>query len=138
MSEDQAGSFDSWKGSSLALVFFVLISVLMVGPHIFPLTQVSLLPYAHEDSNIFLWGLWWVKRCLIEWHDPYWTDFLFYPLGMSLAFHTLPIPLRPSFRSDPDTGRKSGGSDCGPQWFDFFVFRVERLRGVSTGLLRDG
>jgi hypothetical protein len=92
MSEDQAGSFDSWKGSSLALVFFVLISVVMVGPHIFPLTQVSLLPYAHEDSNIFLWGLWWVKRCLIEWHDPYWTDFLFYPLGMSLAFHTLPIP----------------------------------------------
>jgi hypothetical protein len=92
MPKEQAGSSDSWKGLSLALAFFILVSVLMVGPHILPLTQVSLLPYAHEDSNIFLWGLWWVKHCLVEWHDPYWTDFLFYPLGMSLAFHTLPIP----------------------------------------------
>lgn len=92
MPEEKTGSFDSWKGSSLALVFFVLVSVLMVGPHVLPQTQVSLLPYAHEDSNIFLWGLWWVKHCLLEGHDPYWTDFLFYPLGMSLAFHTLPIP----------------------------------------------
>jgi hypothetical protein len=91
MPKEQAGSSDSCKGSSLALAFFILVSVLMVGPHILPLTQVSLLPYAHEDSNIFLWGFWWVKRCLIGWHDPYWTDLLFYPLGASLAFHTLPI-----------------------------------------------
>jgi hypothetical protein len=69
----------------------VLVSILMVGPHVVPPTHINALPYAHEDSNIFLWGFWWVKRCLIEWHDPYWTDFLYYPLGTSLAFHTLPL-----------------------------------------------
>jgi hypothetical protein len=92
MPEGQAVSLDSWKSSILVFTFFVLASILMVGPHLLPLTHVSLLPYAHEDSNIFLWGFWWVKQCLLQGKDPFWTDFLFYPLGISLAFHTLPIP----------------------------------------------
>jgi hypothetical protein len=91
MPEGQSQSFDFWKDLGLPLAFFIIVSVLMVGPHIVPLTHISLRPYAHEDSNIFLWDFWWVKRCLLEWRDPYWTDFWFYPLGTSLAFHTLPI-----------------------------------------------
>jgi hypothetical protein len=80
------------KGFVLPLSFFTLLSAVMVGPHVLPPTEVSTLPYAVEDSNIFLWGFWWIKRSLFALNNPYWTDLLFHPMGTSLAFHTLPIP----------------------------------------------
>jgi hypothetical protein len=90
--EGAARSYRFWKDSGIPLAFFLLVSVLMVGPHVMPPTRINALPYAHEDSNIFIWGFWWLKRCVLEWRDPYWTDFLFYPLGTSLVFHPFPLP----------------------------------------------
>ncbi len=42
------------------------------------------------DKYIFLWDLWWVRHTLFHLHQsPLRTDFLFYPQGCNLAFHTL-------------------------------------------------
>ncbi len=44
------------------------------------------------DSRIFLWNLWWTRKALL---DPslslFFTDYLHYPAGTSLAFHTLSL-----------------------------------------------
>jgi hypothetical protein len=37
-----------------------------------------------------MWNFWWVGKALFELHvSPYWTDYLFYPSGISLGRHTL-------------------------------------------------
>jgi hypothetical protein len=91
MPDEASRRYPFWKDTGLPFAFFLVVSILMVAPHVVPPTRISALPYAHEDSNIFLWGFWWVQRCLMEWRDPYWTDFLFYPMGTSLAFHPFPL-----------------------------------------------
>ncbi len=38
------------------------------------------------------WNLWWVKTALIDEHtNPFFTNLLFYPTGVSLLFHTLNV-----------------------------------------------
>lgn len=44
----------------------------------------------HPDYFSNLWNIWWVRKSLFELgSSPYWTDFLFFPEGVSLALHTL-------------------------------------------------
>lgn len=39
-----------------------------------------------------LWNIWWVKKALLELRaTPYFTEYLFYPAGVSLAFNTLTL-----------------------------------------------
>ena len=44
------------------------------------------------DAPIFLWNLWWVKKAIIDLKsNPMHTDYIFYPTGTSLIYHTLTI-----------------------------------------------
>lgn len=63
----------------------------MLGPHVFPLDWISESTYSQEDAYICLWGLWWTNHSVLQGLNPYWTDFLFYPMGTSLAFHAYPL-----------------------------------------------
>ncbi len=63
----------------------------MLGPHVFPLDHISESTYSQEDAYICLWGLWWTKYSVLEGLNPYWTNFLFYPMGTSLAFQAYPL-----------------------------------------------
>jgi len=42
-----------------------------------------------EDRDQNLWNLWWVPRALLSLKNPYHTDYIYYPPGVSLYFHTL-------------------------------------------------
>jgi hypothetical protein len=67
---------------------YALLAVLLTYPLAFRLS--THLPGDGGDTNIFVWNLWWIKKALTELHtNPYWTDYLFYPEGVSLVFHTL-------------------------------------------------
>jgi hypothetical protein len=79
------------KENTYVLLFFAIVSLLMVGPHLFPLTKVSTSIYDPADANIFLWNFWWTNKALSELRNPYWTDFLFHPDGTSLALYGYPI-----------------------------------------------
>ncbi len=81
-----------WKSYVLPLLFFALISLVMVGPHVVPITQISPLSYDPADAYIFLWNFWWTKSSLLQLDNPYWTDLAFYPYGTSLSFHSYPLP----------------------------------------------
>ncbi len=42
------------------------------------------------DGYENLWNNWWVKTALLDLHrSPFYTDYLYYPTGTSLRFHTL-------------------------------------------------
>ena len=42
------------------------------------------------DAWQHIWNLWWVKQALLTLHtNPYHTDLLYYPGGVTLYFHTL-------------------------------------------------
>jgi hypothetical protein len=43
----------------------------------------------HGDAWQFIWNFWWVKKCIIEGKNIFYTDYLFYPRGTHLYFHTL-------------------------------------------------
>ncbi len=43
-----------------------------------------------EDRDQNLWNLWWVKTALLDLHtNPFQTDQMYWPTGVSLQFHTL-------------------------------------------------
>jgi hypothetical protein len=42
------------------------------------------------DARVYLWNLWWVKRCVFEVPgNPFYTDRIFHPIGIGLALHSL-------------------------------------------------
>ena len=57
------------------------------------------------DRYIYLWNMWWLKKALLDIHtNPLYTDYIYYPKGISLAFHdfsllltTVSLPLQVLF-----------------------------------------
>jgi len=55
------------------------------------------------DEYTFLWNIWWFNHSLLDLHtNPLFTDYIFYPLGISLALYTynlfnalISLPLQP-------------------------------------------
>ncbi len=66
------------------------LTLLLTYPLVFKLTTQVIGPA--EDNLQSLWNLWWVKQAILSLHThPYYTDYLFYPQGTSLAFHSLSL-----------------------------------------------
>jgi hypothetical protein len=44
------------------------------------------------DDPAITWNLWWVKHAILnEGHNPFQSDYIFYPVGINLAFYTLTV-----------------------------------------------
>jgi hypothetical protein len=44
------------------------------------------------DAYQHIWNFWWVKKAILEGRNIFYTDYLFYPNGVHLYFHTLNLP----------------------------------------------
>jgi len=45
-----------------------------------------------SDDPALAWNLWWVKYALLDLHSsPLYTDFMFYPIGINLAYFTITL-----------------------------------------------
>ena len=80
-----------WFGGALReqlaiLLFFVAATLVLAWPIPFTLGEAS---GARGDYFNNLWNAWWLRESLAEGRSPYWTDFLYYPDGISLRRHTL-------------------------------------------------
>jgi hypothetical protein len=66
-----------------------LLTVIMTWPMAWrPSAHYSI----HNDYLQGLWNLWWFRESLVELaRNPYFSDYVFHPTGISLAFHTLSI-----------------------------------------------
>lgn len=88
-----AGRFErlsgrTWRLALLILAFYLLLTLLLTWP--LPIHLTTHVPGAHLDEGNFLWNTWWVKYSLVD-HpsNPFFSGFLFYPLGMSTALYTM-------------------------------------------------
>ena len=74
-----------YVGIGFVFLFFTLINTL---PAVLDLsgTQIG----NGGDSYQNMWNFWWFKTAILDLHqNPYFTSYIFYPLGASLALHTL-------------------------------------------------
>jgi len=69
---------------------YLVLAVLLTWPTARHLT--THLPGDGGDDPAIAWNLWWVKYALLnEGQNPFQTDFMFYPIGINLAFYTLTL-----------------------------------------------
>jgi hypothetical protein len=72
----------------LVLLTFILLTVVMTWPLAAQLG--TLVPAGiGNDVSIHLWTFWWVKTAITEGRNPFYTDLLFHPHGVSLAYHNI-------------------------------------------------
>jgi hypothetical protein len=76
--------FDSPARVWLAFCFLTVFMTWPLAAHV-----TSYLPEGAGDLWQNLWNFWWWKRALIDLHQsPYRTDYLFFPFGAKIVFHT--------------------------------------------------
>jgi len=75
-----------WRGELLILAGLLLAACALSWPLVATLGSAT---GTRGDYFNNLWNAWWVKHSLVEGHSPYWTDYLYYPDGISLRRHTL-------------------------------------------------
>ena len=72
----------------LLLLVYFLLAIVLTWPTITHLS--TYLPGDGGDDPAIAWNLWWVKYALLNaGQNPFQTDFMFYPIGINLAFYTL-------------------------------------------------
>ncbi len=74
------------RGEFLILFFFVLAALVLTWPMVATLGQATGTRGDYLDN---LWNGWWLKHSLVQGHSPFWTDYLYFPDGISLRRHTL-------------------------------------------------
>jgi len=75
-----------WRGELLFLLGFLVAACVLTWPLVATLGKASGMRGDYFDN---LWNAWWVKHSIREGHSPYWTDYLYFPEGISLRRHTL-------------------------------------------------
>ena len=76
----------SLDNSYVAAVAYLFATLLMTFP--LALYWRSALPAGDGDIWQNYWNLWWWKQCLLEGMNPFQTQYLFFPNGTDLIFHT--------------------------------------------------
>jgi hypothetical protein len=85
----------SWPGRgagmwiTLSLVF-LLAAVVQTWPLVRHLSDGTMeSPTQSGDTWAFLWDLWWVKKAVLSFENPFHTGWLFFPQGSDLYLHAL-------------------------------------------------
>ena len=81
------GEHWSRRRTALVLLLYALLTVLLTWPIAGRLG--TYIPASDGDAWVHLWTFDWIKQALTQGLDPYFTDLLFYPDGVSLAFHNI-------------------------------------------------
>ncbi len=81
-------SFRLWRDDVLALLAYFFLALVLTYPLIFKFT--THVAGDGSDDPALAWNLWWVRYSIFDLgRSPIYTDYLFYPIGLNLAFYTL-------------------------------------------------
>ena len=80
-----------WLRTDLLVIsLYLVLTLVLTYPLVTHLT--THVPGTNVDEYAFVWNLWWFKHALFDLHtSPLYTQFIFYPLGVSLVLYTLTI-----------------------------------------------
>ena len=70
----------------VAFIAYVVATVAFTYPTAFRLG--SAIPGDGIDGAAFLWNDWWLQHSIANGHAFFWSDFIYYPEGVSLVWHT--------------------------------------------------
>ncbi|MFC1852231.1 interleukin-like EMT inducer domain-containing protein [candidate division CSSED10-310 bacterium] len=69
------------------LLLYIVLTICLTYPTVMNLN--SGVPGDGVDASLFVWNLWWMKYALLELHqNPFYSDYIFSPIGVPLVFHT--------------------------------------------------
>ncbi len=79
-------SWMSYRKERIAVpVAYCILAIAMTWP---VASQIGIsIPSDGNDMWIHQWNFWWVRRALLSGQNPFYTTALYYPYGVSLAFH---------------------------------------------------
>ena len=69
----------------IILLSYSIISIIFTYPVAFSKDKIP----GGWDAFQFLWFFWWFKESLLNYSNPYYTDYIFFPNGVSLASSTI-------------------------------------------------
>ena len=73
------------KEELIVLFCYIVLTLIMTYPLIFKMNF-----YTTGDTQAFIWSFWWVKHALFDFKtDLFYTNHIFYPIGMDLSLYTL-------------------------------------------------
>jgi hypothetical protein len=73
----------------IILLSYLLLSAVYTYPLIVRMnTMLPIDTTGINDQFIFVWNIWWTKTALLAHRNPFFTDYIYYPFGTNLAFHT--------------------------------------------------
>ncbi|GIW08379.1 MAG: hypothetical protein KatS3mg060_3184 [Dehalococcoidia bacterium] len=89
------------RGPLLAAVLYFVLAVVFTWPLV--LRLMDHVVGIDVDEGIFVWNLWWLRFSILSLGvSPFFTDYIFYPVGVSLVYYTLTfvnglfsLPLQP-------------------------------------------
>ncbi len=88
---NSASKKHSFLLKNILFIFILAVLVLWMLRDVFPNFNSHIVGDG-GDTPIFLWNLWWVKKAIIDLKtNPLHTDYIFYPTGTSLVYHTLTL-----------------------------------------------
>jgi len=77
----------SWDSASRVFIIYCILAIFMTWPLALHFSRY--LPHGSGDNWQNLWNFWWWKKALIDLHQsPYRTQYMFFPNGTPLVFHT--------------------------------------------------
>ena len=83
-------SFSPLRRTLLLWAVYLALALVLTWPTI--ATVRSHLPGDGGDDPAIAWNLWWVSHAVLnQAQNPFQSDFMFYPLGINLAFYTLTV-----------------------------------------------
>jgi hypothetical protein len=77
----------NWLRLTLVLLFYGVLFVVFTWPLAARFTT-SFLAVPHSDTYVFVWNAWYFCEAVLSGHNPYYTDWLFYPQGSALVMHS--------------------------------------------------
>ena len=81
------GRTSAWIAVAVALAYLI-IAIVMTWPLA---TQLATHTPAGDGGDVWAhqWTYWWIKTAISQGQNPFFTDLLYYPIGVSLATHNI-------------------------------------------------